>query len=32
METVPVDLEKLSKVVDNEVVKNKIQHTKDKSK
>ena len=28
----PVDLKKLSDVVDNEVVKNKIQHTNDKSK
>ena len=32
LKTVPVYLKKLSDVIDNEVVKNKIQHTKDKSK
>ena len=32
LKTVPTVLKKLSNAVDNEVVKNKIQHTKNKSK
>ena len=32
LKTVPVDWKKISDVIDNEVVKNKIQHTKNKRK